>query len=103
MGNSLRTRLLAGFAAVVALMCLLGALALSQMGTINNGAKTLHGTTIPRVELADQLQTLIAAWRKDQLRYAVSTSAEARKDAATDLDDDFKQIDELLTTYQKKL
>jgi methyl-accepting chemotaxis protein len=75
---TIRTKLLAAFGAVVALMLLLGAIAVSQLGTINNHAKSLGQTTVPAVRDTGQAFAMMNKYRKDQLHYIVATPAERR-------------------------
>src|SRR4051794_8540215 len=83
--RSIRTKLLAGFFAVVALTLVLGLVALSKLGAVQDTAEHLTNDTIPTVQSIGDANGLMNKYRKDQLRYAIALDAAARKDAGDDV------------------
>src|SRR3954449_11438099 len=99
---NLRTKLFAGFGAVLVLMTLLGLFAVSRLGAVHDTAKELGTDTVPSLELIGTANGLVNKYRKDQLRYAVATDAQGRKDAGADVTDDERRLDEFVKTYDTK-
>lgn len=76
---TVRTKLLGGFLVVVALMVVVGVVALSKLSSINDVTGHLSGNGVPSVEAVGVINGRINGYRKDQLRFAVSSTAEDRR------------------------
>src|SRR4051794_32319162 len=85
MSFSLRSKLFAGFGAVLVLMTLLGLFSVTRLGAMHSAAHELGHDTVPSLELIGSANGLVSTYRKDQLRYAVATDAATRKDAGADI------------------
>jgi methyl-accepting chemotaxis protein len=75
---TVRTKLLGGFLAVVALMVVVGLVAIGKLGAINEVTDELTGNGVPSVETVGEVNGRMNAVRKDQLRLV--TTAVARQD-----------------------
>src|SRR4051812_11665030 len=104
MRHSLRFKLLGAFGAVVVLMVVLGILALSKLGSINDSTEKLATSAVPSMQVAGDAQGVTNKLRKDHLRYATSAADDAgRKEAGADIDADLSDFDALVTKYKKEL
>ena len=68
----LRLKLLGGFGAVVALMAVLGLLALNNVTSVQEGAEKINNTTVPSVNAVNELRIWSQTYRKDQFRHAAA-------------------------------
>jgi methyl-accepting chemotaxis protein len=66
---NVRTKLLGGFLAVVALMVVVGVVAISKIGSIHDVTTAYGEDTVPSVQAAGRAEAAINRVRKDQLRY----------------------------------
>jgi methyl-accepting chemotaxis protein len=94
---SLRTKLLGGFGAVLAITALLGVIALSKMGAIEAGTQSIQQKTVQSVKLIGELQNDVSAYRRTQLEHVTASSpqemtelAKVLKDAGPEMAADFK-------------
>jgi methyl-accepting chemotaxis protein len=85
---TVRTKLLGGFLAVVALMVLLGVLALLTMGSLNGNTAYIGKKTVPSVVLIARVQSELKQYRLDQLQYTLSTDVAAQ----ASLDEERKKV-----------
>jgi methyl-accepting chemotaxis protein len=83
---TVRTKLLGGFLAVVALMVVVGLVAISKLGAINKVTDSLSGNGVPSLEAVGEINGRINAYRKDQLRL-VLTAVERQDERRGFLDD----------------
>ena len=93
---TVRNKLLAGFAAVLALSVVLGVVALSKMGTINGSTVALATKSVPSVDSANHINTLTSDFRVLQLEHLVA------EDAVT-MDDDEAEMKEVQAAIAKQL
>jgi CHASE3 domain sensor protein len=63
---SIRNKLLAGFGAVIAVLAILGVMALSQMGSINAGATSFNDDVVPSITVVDTASQDAEAVRSTQ-------------------------------------
>jgi methyl-accepting chemotaxis protein len=73
---SIRTKLLAAFGAVVALILLLGVFAVSQLGDLSTHANRLGTNVVPGVRSVGEAFALMNKYRKDQMHYILATPEE---------------------------
>lgn len=69
----LRTKLLAGFGAVVLLTLLLGLASLAKMNQINASTQYLADNTVPSVQLIGEVNTTTSDYRISQLQHVIAT------------------------------
>ena len=62
----LRTKLLGGFGAVVALMVVLGLLGLNNVSSVEQGAQRINNTTVASVNAVNEMRIWSQTLRKDQ-------------------------------------
>jgi methyl-accepting chemotaxis protein len=79
MNLTLGKKLFAGFGGVVLLMLVLGLLALSKMGSMNEHASLVGDKALPRVNSVGDARLAIAEYRKDELQH---NTADLAKDKA---------------------
>ncbi len=92
---NVRTKLLAGFLAVVAMVVLVGGLAVVRLGSIHRVTEDYARGTVPSANNVGELKYLIGEVRKDQGQYILKASlgmnaaalAETREEIAGELDD----------------
>jgi methyl-accepting chemotaxis protein len=73
---SIRTKLLAAFGAVVALILLLGVFAVSQLDGLSTHANRLGTNVVPGVRSVGESFALMNKYRKDQMHYILATPDE---------------------------
>lgn len=73
---TIRTKLLAAFGAVVALILLLGVFAVSQLGDLSTHASRLGTNVVPGVRSVGEAFALMNKYRKDQMHYILATPDE---------------------------
>ncbi|MBB4664164.1 HAMP domain-containing methyl-accepting chemotaxis protein [Conexibacter arvalis] len=83
---TVRTKLLGGFLAVVALLVVVGVVAIGKLGSINAVTDELTGNGVPSLEAVGEINGRINAYRKDQLRL-VLTAVERQAERRAFLDD----------------
>jgi methyl-accepting chemotaxis protein len=75
MGNlKIATRLYGGFAASVAVLLGVAALALTQMASINNSAKDITNNWLPSIEAANEINTAVANFRVFEMQHVINAS-----------------------------
>jgi methyl-accepting chemotaxis protein len=101
---SLRTKLLAGFGAVVAVMLALGIFAISQLGGLNDHNANLGQRVVPATRDVGQAFALQNKFRKDELHYILATPAERRgaDGVSGDLAGDLSDMKALLADYRRQ-
>ncbi|HST42856.1 MAG TPA: MCP four helix bundle domain-containing protein, partial [Conexibacter sp.] len=60
---NVRTQLLGGFLVVIALMIVLGVLAISRIGSISDDAKALGDNTVPATETLGDIRESVFTYR----------------------------------------
>jgi nitrogen fixation/metabolism regulation signal transduction histidine kinase len=69
---SIRNKLLAGFGAVIAVLAILGVMALSQMGSINAGATSFNDDVVPSITVVDTASQDAEAVRSTQYQHVLA-------------------------------
>jgi methyl-accepting chemotaxis protein len=98
---SLRTKLLGGFGAVLAITALLGVLALSKMGAIESGTQSIQQKTVQSVKLIGELQNDVSAYRRTQLEHVTASSAQEMAQLAKVLEDAIPEMADDFEVYGK--
>jgi methyl-accepting chemotaxis protein len=101
---SIRARLLAAFAVVIALMIGLGAFSVDRLARQNDHVDALAGKVVPATNVVGEISTVMNKYRKDQLHYILSTPAERRGAAGVsgDLSGDLTLMHQLLAQYRSQ-
>jgi len=100
---TVRTKLLGGFLAVVALMVVVGLVAIGKLGSINRVTDTLTGNGVPSLEAVGEINGRINAYRKDQLRLVLTAvdRQEERRAFAEDVARGGAAIDREVRTLER--
>jgi methyl-accepting chemotaxis protein len=104
-GNlSIRARLLAAFAVVIALMIGLGAFSVDRLARQNDHVDALAGQVVPATNIVGEISTVMNKYRKDQLHYILSTPGQRRGAAGVsgDLSSDLTLMHQLLAQYRSR-
>jgi methyl-accepting chemotaxis protein len=96
---SVRGKLFGGFGAVLLLAVVVGAVLLSQMGSINAGGVYIGGNALPSTQMIGQINRDVADYRQAQLRYALESKALYQTAAKQQWTADDAQIQATLTKY----
>ncbi|HEY4278935.1 MAG TPA: methyl-accepting chemotaxis protein [Conexibacter sp.] len=75
---NVRTKLLSGFLVVIAMMVVIGVIAISRMGGINNNVKQFGGDVAPSLQDVGSVNAYMFLYRFDQLDYVISAVRERR-------------------------
>ena len=99
---SIRTRLLASFGVVVALLLAVGLLAISKLGSLDGKVNQLAARVVPATDIVGQASAAMNKYRKDELHYILSTPAERAGAAGVsgDLAGDLQTMAGLLASYR---
>ncbi len=82
---TVRMKLLGGFLIVVALLLVVGLVAITKLRSINDVTRQLSDNGVPSVEAVGAINGRMNAYRKDQLRYVTTPDAESRPGFLEDL------------------
>jgi methyl-accepting chemotaxis protein len=98
---SIRSRLLASFGVVVALLLAVGLLAISKLGSLDGKINQLATRVVPATDIVGQASAAMNKFRKDELHYILSTPAERAGAAGVsgDLAGDMQTMSGLLDGY----
>jgi methyl-accepting chemotaxis protein len=98
---SIRLKLLASFGVGLVLMLVLGAFAISQLGTENAHVDRLASKVVPASQDVGQAGSIFNKYRKDQLHYVLSTPADraGSQGVTGDLAGDLSDMSALLASY----
>ena len=100
---TIKYKLFAAFAAVLAMMALLGFTAASSTSRMSADTEVFDQKMLPSARTVGELKNQTGKFRRDQVRYTAAPDAAARKDIAEGLAEDVAAIDELVTDYKTKL
>jgi len=98
---TIRTKLFAGFAAVIAVLILLGSVAVNQMGSIKAGSDAFNDDIVPSISLVDDITANFGMYRLDQFRHLAAESAGETRAATEDLARSNRTIEGLFADYEK--
>ncbi|ADB52637.1 methyl-accepting chemotaxis protein [Conexibacter woesei] len=98
---TVRTKLLGGFLVVVALMLVVGVVAIRKLSTINDVTNQLGDNGVPSLEAVGEINGRINAFRKDQLRFVTEADAAARRGLAADVVAGQQLIERELVTLRR--
>jgi methyl-accepting chemotaxis protein len=98
---SIRTKLLAGFAAVLAAMLVLGVASLTGAASLHANAHTIGTSAIQKIDVLGQTETMMNKYRKDQLRYVISLSPAQKHDAGGDIAADTATMQSLIAKQEQ--
>jgi methyl-accepting chemotaxis protein len=101
---SIRSRLLASFGIVVALLLAVGLLAISKLGSLDGKVGQLATRVVPASDIVGQASAAMNKYRKDELHYILATPADrAGADGVSgDLTGDLQTMSGLLSSYRKE-
>jgi len=101
---SIRTRLLASFGVVVALMLALGDLAITRLGSENNHVTQLATRVVPATDIVGQASAAMNKFRKDELHYILATPHDraGSQGVSGDLAGDLQTMSGLLSSYRSQ-
>ncbi len=99
---SIRSRLLASFGVVVALLLAVGLLAISKLGSLDGQVNQLAGRVVPATDIVGQASAAMNKFRKDELHYILATPADRAGVAGVtgDIAGDLQTMSGLLDSYQ---
>jgi methyl-accepting chemotaxis protein len=89
---TVRTKLLSGFLVVIALMVVLGLVAISRMGAVNDNVKQFGSDVVPSLRAIGSINAYVFLYRSDQLNYVVAP-ADERVRVKASLGRSVKEID----------
>jgi methyl-accepting chemotaxis protein len=72
---SVRSKLIAGFLAIVAMMVALGVIALTRINAINGNTKAVASKSVPSLVVIERLRAGVDQYRSDQLEHVLASSA----------------------------
>ena len=98
---SIRTKLLAAFGALIAILVVLGVVALGQMGSIKSGADAFNDDIVPSISRVDDLAAVFDGYRLDQFRHLAAEGGTETSAVEADLEDGQKAIDAGFAEYEK--
>jgi methyl-accepting chemotaxis protein len=100
---SIRSRLLASFGLVVALLLAVGLLAISKLSSLDGKVGQLATRVVPATDVVGQASAAMNKFRKDELHYILSTPAERAGAAGVsgDLAGDMRTMSGLLNGYRR--
>jgi methyl-accepting chemotaxis protein len=99
---TVRNKLFAGFGAVVALIVVLGVVAVAKLGSMNTKAGSLSGA-VDSVELVGDMGKLMNEYRKNQLLYVLSDTPAGHADVGPKLADGRKALQADLEAYEREI
>src|SRR5450755_2291687 len=101
---SVKAKMLAAFAVVVALMLAVGLFALARLSSDNQHLSQLASKVVPSTRAVGEINALMNKYRKDQLHYIVALPADrplsAEGSIAGDLAEDLSLMSDNLRAYQ---
>src|SRR5829696_10413024 len=100
---TIKYKLFAAFAAVLALMALLGFTAASGTSQMSADTEVFDQKMLPSARTVGELKNQTGKFRRDQLRYVAALEGEARDGVTEDLAEDLETIDGLVANYKAKL
>ncbi|KAB8143148.1 HAMP domain-containing protein [Chloroflexia bacterium SDU3-3] len=98
---SIRTKLLAAFALDLLLMVSLGFFGLHQMSEMNEKASFVETTTIPSLDIADNINFIITKYHGLQLEYIINNSSADKTRIEQELSDLEGQMSQQFASYQQ--
>ncbi|RKQ86453.1 methyl-accepting chemotaxis protein [Solirubrobacter pauli] len=99
---TIKLKLFAAFAAVLALMALLGWTAASGASRMSEDTAVFDAKMLPSARVVGELKNQTGKFRRDQVRYTAAPTAEKRKDIGATLGEDVAEVDTLIG-YQQGL
>ncbi|MBB4663541.1 HAMP domain-containing methyl-accepting chemotaxis protein [Conexibacter arvalis] len=69
-------KLLSGFLVVIGLMVVVGVVAISRMGAVNDNVKRFGSDVVPSMQAVGSINAYVFVYRSDQLNYIIATPAE---------------------------
>ncbi|HLJ03852.1 MAG TPA: HAMP domain-containing methyl-accepting chemotaxis protein [Solirubrobacteraceae bacterium] len=99
---SIRSKLLASFGVVVALMLVLGLSAIAMLGTENGHVGQVAGKVVPATQAVGDAAAIMNKYRKDQLHYILASPADraGAQGVSGDLAGDLSDMSALLASYR---
>jgi methyl-accepting chemotaxis protein len=76
---NVRTKLLSGFLVVIGLMVVVGVVAISRMGAVNDNVKQFGDDVVPSLQAIGSINAYVFVYRADQLNYVIAPPAERRR------------------------
>ena len=76
---NVRTKLLSGFLVVIGLMVVVGVVAISRMGAVNDNVKQFGSDVVPSMQAIGSINAYVFVYRSDQLNYVIAPPAERRR------------------------
>jgi methyl-accepting chemotaxis protein len=76
---TVRTKLLSGFLVVIGLMVVVGVVAISRMGAVNDNVKQFGDDVVPSMQAIGSINAYVFVYRSDQLGYIIAGPAERRR------------------------
>jgi methyl-accepting chemotaxis protein len=102
---NVRTKLLAGFLAVVAMVVIVGGLAVVKLGTIHSVTEEYATDTVPSANNVGDLRARIGEVRKDQGQYILKASlgvdADALAETRDEIDGEIVDVDRAIATSRR--
>jgi methyl-accepting chemotaxis protein len=104
MGNfKIATRLYGGFAALVAVLLGVAALALTQMASINNSARDIASKWLPSVEAANEIDTAVANFRVFEMQHVINASEAGMAETEKSMAAAVAKLDAARNTYESTI
>ena len=89
------TKIGAGFAIIVALIIVLGAIALSQISAVAAGEEQIATNSLPSVEMAAQIRSLLNTLRRAEARHVLASDDKVMDAVEVEIADGRKKIEDL--------
>ncbi|MDO8212331.1 methyl-accepting chemotaxis protein [Conexibacter sp. CPCC 206217] len=93
MKATVRTKLLSGFGVVIALMVVVGAIAILKLESIDDITDDLGDNAVPALQNYALLNNNTQGYRKDQLRYATALDEADRAEMAANVEADLRSME----------
>ncbi len=95
---NVRTKLLGGFLIVLALMVIVGVLAISRIGSIRDDARQLGGNVVPATEALGDIRESVFTFRLVQIRWATALLPADKKRMGETLETQPRIVDDAIAT-----
>jgi methyl-accepting chemotaxis protein len=100
---TIKLKLIATFAAVLALMALQGWFGISRTAEMSTDYGVLGDKALPAARSVGELKNQTGKFRRDQLRYATALTLDDRKNVGEDLAEDMAAVESVTRNYEAKL
>ncbi len=100
---TVRTKLFAGFGALIALLLISSLVALGKLGALNDQSVNLADQAVPGVDIANRINTVESDYRISQLQHVIAQSPEEMRTQERNLAERGKRLQGAFAEYDKLL